>query len=193
MFAYYLKSNCCGLVTDSHTHNDQLELIRAKHSKIKEWFHLGDLFSFNTHEVGKNRETMKWFLSHKKDYTYVVGNHDVVTIKTDFNVELKDKEEYLREVHKSIKVILPNNNHLLLYHSKPNSMWDFINPGYSEREFIEDFLGMDDNTEYIINGHQHREYIHEFPYLETKLVSVGAACYGEYAIYNNGKIEFKKL
>ena len=184
-----------GFFSDCHGRVDLLDKMIAAHPEVKQWFFLGDVLCFRKPE--NNMIAGKWVEKHTsyaiKKVMFLKGNHDHVCAKGYLNIDHK-YAWIIAQFERSIKLILPNGKNLLLTHSKPKDFWDFINVGYTEREFDDDFGDyIDDNTIACIGGHTHKALSHRFFVSDTVLISLGAAFNGEYGIMTEKGFSFKKL
>lgn len=185
------------IVSDAHTHTNKLDEIKNKHPEITERFFLGDLFNFvdlnGRFSKKGNKETGEWLKKNINEWNFVLGNHDAVCVKNWWQYDI-DEETYNLVAGKfqiCYYLIVCDTSYLLL-HSKPKSLWDFINPGYQFRELEEDFSNYED-FKAIIGGHTHKECRHSFVDTDTEIWQIGAVRDGKYAILTEKGIEFKKL
>lgn len=185
------------LVADAHCEYKKLDAIKNKHSEITTRFFLGDLFQF-VDSQGRftkegNKETGEWLKSNINEWYFITGNHDHTVCKEWWKYDI-DEETFNLVAGRfqiSYELVVGNAKYLLL-HSKPKSLWNFINPGYQFRELEEDFLNYEEYVK-IIGGHVHREVVHNFVDADVEIVQIGAVRDNKYAILTEKGIEFKKL
>lgn len=179
-----------GFFGDAHGNTNKLDLIRAKHPEITQWFFLGDIVCFRKPQ--NNKKAVEWLFKNI-DILCLKGNHDEVCAKQRINLDYNHTWA-LACLERIAKINLPNGKNLFLCHAKPKDFWDFINLGYTEREFVDDFAGyIDEDTIAVINGHTHKALKHVFANVDTEIWNLGAADYGEYGILTEKGFEFKKL
>ena len=197
MSTIHLASYPVIICADSHTHCDKLNKIKNKHPEITERFFLGDLFNFvdSNGRFSKegNKETGEWLKKNINEWYFVIGNHCAVVCREWWKYDI-DEETYNLVAGRfqiSYDLVIGDKKYLLL-HSKPKSLWDFINPGYQYRELEEDFPNYEE-YEKIIGAHVHRETVHNFVDTDVQIVQIGAVRDNRYAILTERGIEFKKL
>lgn len=192
MLEIQVKSFPVGFASDCHGHVDKLDEIRAAHPEITQWFFLGDLVCFQ--KPGNNRKAGEWLARNLNNWVFVMGNHCAVVSRGFINIEFEHACIIRDQFHKQVRLILPNGKNILLCHSKSTDFWEFVNVGYSEREALDDFSDyIDEDTQYIINGHGHKPLTHNFLGINAIIHSIGAAQFGEYGILTERGFEFKKL
>lgn len=186
------------LTADTHCRTDILDKIKAKHPEITTRFHIGDLFSFVDErgriQIEGNKETGEWLKKNIYDWYWLMGNHDHVTCREwwKYNIDQETYNLVAGNFRITYELMLGDKKYLLV-HSKPKSLWDFINPGeYTYRDFCEDFPDHEDFAQ-IIGSHTHREAIHNFVDTDTQIVQIGAVRDGKYAILTDKGVEFKRL
>lgn len=195
----HIDSFSIGFFSDSHGQCDKIDQIIEKHPEINDWFCLGDLTSFEYPWAEKNREVQKWYFDRLNNITLPANkikgitksNHDWTVRKGYINID----HEFALEIDKwsmGIKIILPNNSNILIYHSKPADFWEFVNKGITYRE-IEDDYPFDDDTLGILIGHNHSQWSKNFLETDLKLVSIGAVQQNCYCVFDGKEFEFKKL
>jgi len=199
---YHAKSYNIGFLSDSHNKNDKIDEILSKHPEITEWFHLGDLVSFLNPKSKQNHLTEEWYFKNACKFVgFVQGNHDQVCGKPYLNIRTKKTEFInvtdkfalcLKSHSKNIKIVLPNDHEILLSHSFPNDILEFVQKTITEREFVDEFL-IEDNTLAVLIGHNHYQWKKIFVDTDCELCSIGAVLDGHYAILEEGKIQLKKL
>lgn len=188
------------IASDCHCKYDKLDIIKNKYPEIKTRFFLGDLFSFTNEQNfptlnENNKGTAEWLKKNINDWHFCLGNHDLVVIREWWKYGL-DQETY-NLVSTKFKIyykLLFNGKKYLLLHSKPKSLWDFINPNeYTERDFQEDFPEIDDYYA-VIGGHTHKQCVHNFVDTDCVIWQVGdVRNQSKYAILAHKGIEFKKI
>jgi len=185
------------IASDSHCNNDKLDAIKNKHPEITTRFFLGDLFNFvdlqGRFTKEGDKETGEWLKKNINEWYFVIGNHDAVCVKNWWQYDINEETYNLvaGKFQISYDLIIGDVKYLLL-HSKPKSLWDFINPGYQFRELEEDFPNHEEYRA-SISGHCHKECKHNFIDTDFEIWQVGAARDGDYAILTENGIEFKKL
>ena len=181
------------LISDVHCRIEKIDLIRAKHPEIKNRVFLGDLFEFQFPQPGQNYKAGEWLVQNINEYVFVAGNHCITVAKKRLDITEEHFNLIANNFYIVVKIELPNNKNLICCHSKPNDLWEFINPGYTFREFEEDWACVDENTLACCFAHTHRPMVHQFQETDTKLWNIGAARDGDYGIITEKGIEFKKL
>ena len=183
MTIYQANSFNLGFVGDVHSNVTNVDKIFSLHPEISEWFFLGDLVSFINRGVNENSLTEDWYFKNKDRFVFwIKGNHEwevanrYINISHNFSLELKSFKKHGR-------IYLPNEQKLELFHSKPNNFIDFVDPDYTEREFVDDYADfIDDETRSIIIGHNHKAFKKSFPSIETEIWSIGACLDGYYGV-----------
>lgn len=177
-----------GIISDIH--GNSLPAITAinKHPEITQWFCLGDIVDYSD-RFGSNEPTVEWI----KNFLLpcIIGNHDKEAVK-DSKVNHKHRE-YIRSLPESFKLTLPNGKHLLCYHSLPGDLNTFVDPHFTEREFMDSYP-IEDDTVAILIGHNHRQFKNVYPYYNPELWSVGSiGVNDQYAIVDSNGINFHTL
>jgi len=190
MFTYIAKSLNLGFLGDCHNDCAKIDVIRAKHPEIEQWFFGGDLFDFQYTKY--NDETAKWLEVNIDKYIFVKGNHDSVVSNKLLNIDFYAAFLIKTKFEKGVKIILPNSQELLLYHSKAGDFWEFVEENYTERELVDDYP-IKDNTRAVIIFHNHKCFKKNFVDTDAEIWSIGAMKDGRYAILNSNGIQFKKL
>jgi len=177
-----------GVLSDVHGNIKNVKLVIDQHPEITQWFCLGDIVD-DKDRFGGNQETVDWWKTC--NIITVLGNHDMYYAakkSTDSNTLL-----WFKQIPRSLKVQIGNDIDFLCYHSLPNDPITFIEPYYTEREFIDDYP-IDDKTLAVLIGHNHKQFKSVFHGCSTELWSVGSiGISGSYAIIDNNGIQFKKL
>lgn len=177
------------LVSDSHADVSKIRKIKNNHPEIKNRVFLGDLFDFlcpfNNYAVGE------WLKTEINDWIWVAGNHDIETIRGEHNIDRSHKYLVNKHFHISVRLNIEQDSYLLC-HSKPRDLWAFINPGYTERELLEDFPDLD-GVKYILSGHTHKETIYTFPESDCQIIQVGAAKDKKYGILTEKGLDFYRI
>jgi predicted phosphodiesterase len=188
---YCAKNLNIGFVSDSHNQNERINKVLFKHPEITEWFHLGDLTCFDAPGFNKNKETQAWYKENKNKFVaFLKSNHDHVTAKSLINIDYDFAWE-LACHPKQVKVVLPNGDTLMLYHSRPDSFWDFTDKEITEREFVDVYPT--DDIRAVVIGHNHSPFIKNFVDTDAEIWSVGAIQQGSYAVMKDGKIQLKRI
>ncbi len=185
------------IASDSHCNSDKLDAIKNKHPEITTRFFIGDLFNF-VDEWGRftkedNKKTGEWLKKNINEWYFCLGNHDHVACREWWKYDIDQTVFHLVVGNFPLSYdLVINDKKYLLLHSKPKSLWDFINPGYQFRELEEDFPNHEEYAG-IIGGHTHKECRHTFLDTDTEIWQIGAARDGKYGILTERGIEFKKL
>lgn len=177
-----------GVISDIHGKFENAIQIIKKHPDITSWYCLGDVVDF-TDRFKTNEKCLDWWEGAK--LSTIIGNHD-----RDYAYACRSTPERnykLRNLPRSIKLRLPTGFDILMYHSMPNDLVTFVNPGFTEREFIDTYLDIDDNTLAVMIGHNHKQFRQYYPNVACELWSVGAAMFGDYATVNEEGLHFHKL
>lgn len=193
-----LKNEPVLIASDAHCKYQKLDELKNKYPEIKTRFFLGDFFSFTNEQnivtyTEDNKGAGEWLKKNINDWNFVLGNHCLTVCREWWKYGLD--QEVFNLVSSKFKISYDlelNNKKYLLLHSKPKSLWDFINAGYQYREFEEDFPKHNDYNA-IIGGHTHKEYIHNFIDCDCVIWQVGDIRRSRYAILKDGKITFKRL
>ena len=122
-----------------------------------------------------------------------MGNHEHVTCREWWKYDVGQSAFHLvaGQFSLSIRLEIQDKAYLLL-HSKPKSLWDFINPGYQFKELEEDFPNYEDFTA-CISAHCHREFRHVWPDCDFEILQVGAVRDGRYGILTEKGLEFCRI
>jgi predicted phosphodiesterase len=178
-----------GVISDIHGNFQRAQAALDKHPDIKQWFCLGDVVDY-TDRFKTNAEAIEWW--KKSNIPTILGNHD-----RDFAYAFRTDIKTVHWIHNLphyFKWLLPNGNHILAYHSKPGDMVTFVNPNYTEREFVDDYLTVDENTAAVVIGHNHKQFKSIFPNALSDLWSVGSVgIFGEYSIIDDQGLHFHKV
>lgn len=209
------------IFSDSHTNISNIRELQRLYPN-KPLISLGDLtFLFSKPGETWNHKSIDFFAEHK--IPCVVGNHDQHLLNcstgnsltkalnrfdeySSFDADIYDLTQqhidYLRKLPIGIKLILPNNKHYFLCHNKVRDLWGNIEESYKEFAFIKEFP-INNDTIACLRGHEHREFIIDFPNVSTKLITIGHLCNGDhhntenkgkkYAIITENGVEFKQL
>jgi predicted phosphodiesterase len=178
-----------GVISDIHGNYPKAEAALKAHPEIKQWFCLGDVVDY-ADRFKNNDSTIEWWKgSH---IPTILGNHD-----RDFAYAFRTDIKTVHWIHglpHSFKLLLPNGCHILAYHSKPRDLVTFVDPGYSEREFVDDYLDVTDDTVAVLIGHNHKQFKSVFPNCSASLWSVGSVGLdGEYATIDENGINFHRV
>ncbi len=179
-----------GLVSDIHGDIAKLERILSDNPDITQWFCLGDIVDFV--EPEGNRAIMDWWQEKGANIFTLWGNHEEVVFKELLNITFTHKE-IIKKFYTHLDLLLPNNQHFLLYHSKPKDNWNFVDKIVTEREFIDYYLSIGDHVDAVCIGHNHQQFIKDFPSIHTQLWSIGAVKFGCYAVVDSSGIHLKRL
>lgn len=177
-----------GVIADVHGKLENVHKILEKHNDIKQWFCLGDIVDY-TDRFKHNKETLVWWKSC--GIPTILGNHD-----RDFAYAFRDEMDKIKFIHdlpRALKIHLPDSRHFLCYHSMPGDLVTFVNPGYTYRDFVDDYTTVEDDTVAVLIGHNHKQFKCVFQDTNTELWSVGAAGWGNYSIITEDGIQFHKL
>jgi hypothetical protein len=137
-----------------------------------------------------NKETGEWLKQNINDWNFVTGNHCIVVCKNWWQYDLSQEVYDLVAGKFSLQYRLEiQDKAYLLLHSKPKSLWDFINPGYQFRELEEDFPNYEEFTA-AIGGHVHKEFRHVWPDCDFQIWQVGAVRDGRYGILTEKGLDF---
>ncbi len=185
-----VNSTKFGLISDIHGDIVKLERILADNPDITQWFCLGDIVDFV--DPVNNRDMMDWWQEKGANIFALWGNHEEVVFKDLLNITFGHKG-IIQKFYTHLDLLLPTNQHLLLYHSKPKDNWNFVDKGYTEREFTDDYSNIGDHVDAVCIGHNHSQFIKDFPLIHTQLWSIGAVKFGCYAVVDNQGIHLKRL
>lgn len=174
-----------GFFGDVHGEVGLMKALMALHKDVT-WYSTGDIVDMFDPKHNNDAVTALGNIPTTR------GNHEEVAVNN-----------LLGDIHicfqiaawpKGIRIIHPLGN-LLMFHSKPATAWEFVEKGYTEREFVDDFP-TEENAKAIIIGHNHQCFIKRFPYVTTELWSIGSLRYGKkYMLVNTETLEpvFKTL
>jgi len=195
------------IITDSHCHIKRISEIKSLYPH-SQFICLGDLVDLFGEKEAFNKHSIDYFIENK--IPTLEGNHESfikasynkdtstlghVLLNTNnppkFNIE-QTHVDYLNNLPRGFKLILPNGKHYICYHNEPNDLWSFNDPGMSPERFISTYsptygqLG-------VVHGHTHKAFVEEYSNTETKRYSVGALKFKQYAILTEQGIQFKSL
>jgi len=200
------------IITDVHcSHNKVSQLLSLYPNN--QFVCLGDIIDlFNKNKNDSNHKTIDLFI--EKKIPSIEGNHDshVLSCSTgntlrptklfgDFGGgHLTDIDEYdlgqrhidfLNNLPRGLKLILPNGHYYYCFHNLPDDIWG-MEDNITREKFIKSYP-VNHFVDGILRGHHHKNKVFEFGGISTKLYSIGALKYGDYAILTEKGVEYKKL
>ncbi len=183
------------IISDTHTNIQNINKVRALYPDGN-IICLGDIcFLFAKPGEPFNAYSVQYFMDNK--IPCLLGNHDSLYDEYDL---FKPQKDFLKNLPSGFKLILPNGEYYLCYHNEPEEIWshhDYLNAN----EF-QDKYPINEKCLGIIQGHLHRNFIHEYKGIKTKRIGIAQLCNsnrhsdndgGNYALLTENGIEFKKL
>jgi len=177
-----------GIISDIHGNWQRAQRAIDAQPDVKRWFCLGDVVDFGDRFKG-NDETLKWWQA--SNISTVLGNHDrdfAYAFRTEFGLCKR-----ISALPRYFRLLLPTCVNILGYHSLPDDLVTFVDPGFTEREFI-DAYPFDEDTVAVLIGHNHKQFKIRYPYIPTELWSVGSVgMNGDYATVDLNGIHFHRV
>ena len=177
------------IFTDSHTNIKNIEKLKELHPN-NQLICLGDItFLFAKSGEKYNSHSIQYFIDNK--IPCLCGNHEeIVKDSDDITCE---QSTYLKNLPRGFRLIAPDGKYYLLYHNKPESLWDRDNNPLNELEFIKQYkLENKDGILGVIRGHYHSSFINN--YIKCQLITVGRLSVdSDYLLINSNGVEFKCL
>lgn len=128
------------IITDSHCHVKRISQIKSLYPH-SDFICLGDITDLFSNWESFNKESVKYFMENK--IPCLEGNHESfikACYTNDMSVlnnvlincnppkfNLDDVHlDFLRALPRGFKLNLPNGEHYLCFHNKPNDLWDLL-------------------------------------------------------------------
>ncbi len=173
-----------GVFSDVHGNFAPLQELLASRPDIDRWFCLGDITDGENRFKG-NYTTVAWWQDKWDTIPSLVGNHDAFVHNSDF--EPRGIPGY-PQLPIGFRFDFPDGKQIFAYHSYPDSVTDFVEPTLPERIFVDRFPS-DEEVSAVLVGHNHKQFLLRYPYLDTVLVSVGSVCFGrKYVVVEDGVV-----
>lgn len=168
-----------GICSDVHGNLPNLLKIINSHREVEKWFCLGDLVDSLGDRFGFNSQTIEWYTANQDWFKVIIGNHDIY-----YNNVLG--YNCFEQLPYSFEFIYDDGLKYLAYHSRPDCPITFTDDIITEREFVD--IYDTDNVSGILIGHNHKQFVKEFPNINCKLISVGDVCTSSNCVFlTNGK------
>ena len=196
------------IITDSHCHIKRINEIKALYPH-SQFICLGDLTDLFGEKEAFNKHSINYFIENK--IPAVEGNHESfiracytkdksvlcnVLINTSvppkFNIE-QAHIDYLNNLPRGLKIVLPNGEYYLGFHHEPNNLWNFNDQGGISPDRFKSVYSVDDKTLGVLHGHTHKAFMEEYKNVRAKRYSIGALKFKQYAILTEQGIQFKSL
>ena len=195
------------IITDSHCHVQRISKIKSLYPH-SDFICLGDITDLFSNWESFNKESVKYFMENK--IPCLEGNHESfikACYTNDMSVlnnvlincnppkfNLDDVHlDFLRALPRGFKLNLPNGEHYLCFHNKPNDLWGFAEKDdMTEQQFNSSFP-LTDKTLGVIHGHLHKRFVKQYSNTKAQRYSVGAVKFKDYAILTENGLYFKQL
>lgn len=185
---YSIEDFPIGIISDIHGNFKRAKDAIASHPEVKQWFCLGDVVDY-TDRYKSNDAAIEWWKT--TNIPTILGNHD-----RDFAYAFRSDMgtiQWIRELPRAFRLLLPTCVNILGYHSLPGDMVTFVNPGFTEREFVDQYP-IDEDTVAVIIGHNHKQFKSIFYGCTAELWSVGSVgVFGDYATIDLEGIHFHRV
>jgi hypothetical protein len=193
------------IITDSHCNLENIRKLQELYPK-NEIISLGDITTLWKQREEFNKFSIDFFINSK--ICTLLGNHEDFILAVDkndrniiSNVTNKNLQKYnLEKYHIDFLSSLPigfkldflNGNYYLAFHNFPNDLWGFSD-NITKEKFLDSYSVVCSNCIGVLVGHNHKSFIKTFEGIFTKLIGIGALKDKDYAILNEGGIQFKSL
>ena len=187
------------IFTDSHTNLSNIKKLKDLYPN-NQFICLGD-FTFLFAKSGEkyNSYSIQYFIDNK--IPSLCGNHEsIVKNSDDITCE---QTTYLKNLPRGFRLLLPDYTNYLCYHHRPSDIWGFPDKQPNQKEFLEIYTQVNNQTRGVLKGHEHRNFIVDYPEIQTKLVGIGKLSNsshhknedegGNYALLTENGIECKKI
>lgn len=187
------------IFTDSHTNLSNIKKLKELYPN-NQFICLGDI-SFLFAKPGEkfNSYSIQYFIDNK--ILCLGGNHEeIVKDSEDITCE---QSTYLKNLPRGFRLILPDYTNYLCYHHRPSDIWGFSDKQPNQKELLEIYPQINNQTSGVLKGHEHRNFVVDYPEIDTKLIGIGQLCGsnhhtvdkdgGNYALLTENGIQFKKI
>ncbi len=196
------------IITDSHCHIKRIAEIKTLYPH-SQFICLGDFTDLFGEKEAFNKHSINYFMENK--IPTVEGNHESfikacytkdksvlsnVLINTNKSPLFRIEQvhiDYLNNLPRGFKVVLPNGEHYLCFHNQPDDLWSFSDPDVFTPDRFKTVYLPDDKTLGVVHGHTHKVFMEEYENVKAKRYSVGALKFKQYAILTEEGIHFKSL
>lgn len=185
-----------GIVTDSHTHLDNLEKLKEKYEQI---ICLGDFTSVRKPTGSANNDSVTAF--RESGIPCLRGNHEeyihklkTATIPLPFAFDISKKNlDFIGGLPVGFRLILPNGLTTLCFHNRPNSLGGHGGNPQDIADLWYDYP-IDETTSSVITGHNHLGIIRGYKGFDVKFVRCASLKDGGYAeIDEKGLVRLRNL
>jgi predicted phosphodiesterase len=191
--------------SDSHCNLSNIKKLKELYPN-NQFICLGDIcFLFSKPGDKFNSYSIDYFANN--NIPCLLGNHDSHVLDCSIGNSLtkldniEDKYDlnqqqinYLKKLPIGFKLIRPDGKYYLLYHNKPEELWSMDNKNQTEEEFLKTYKLVNKDCLGVIRGHYHRNFIVDYPEIQTKLISIGRlSVNGDYVLLMENGIEYKKI
>lgn len=178
-----------GIISDIHGKYQYAQAAINEQPEVKQWFCLGDVVDYSD-RFKTNQDALKWWMG--SNIPTILGNHD-----RDFAYAFRTEHKLCHDIMslpRNFRLLFPTGVNILGYHSLPGDMVTFVDPGFTEREFVDGYTTIDEDTAAVIIGHNHKQFKQVYYGCRTELWSVGSVGYfGEYATIDLNGIHFHRI
>lgn len=201
------------IISDTHCHIKRISEIKSVYPH-SQFICLGDITNLFSEKEPFNKHSINYFIENK--IPCIEGNHESFILACHSkNKDNKDKStlgnvlmnvnkpptynleeghlDYLRNLPRGFKLILPDGSNYLCFHHEPNNLWNFNDKGSIEGVWFKTAYPLDDKTVGVLHGHVHKPFIEEYEGIKAKRCSIGAVKYESYAILDEEGIHFKVI
>ena len=202
------------IITDTHTNLANIRLLKERYPN-SQFICLGDItFLFAKEGEEYNKHSIQYFID--SGIPCLEGNHDSHILSCSVGNSLRPSKQlgdfgagrltdvdiydlsqqhidYLKNLPRGFKLILPDGNNYLCFHNRPNDLWSFTEEAFTKDSFIKTYP-WDNKTKAVLIGHNHRNFVVNYDGISAKLICIGRLSKdGDYALLTENGIEFKKV
>ncbi len=121
----------------------------------------------------------------------ITSYEEIIKDSNDITCE---QTTYLKNLPRGFKLVLPDYTNYLCYHHRPTDIWGFPDRQPTQKEFLELYPQVNNQTNAVLKGHEHKNFVVDYPEIDTKLIGIGRLSVdGDYALLTENGIEYKKI
>lgn len=181
------------IFTDTHTDIQSIQRLQKLYPG-DQMLCLGDITSmFSKGRNDANIRSIQFFMWTR--IPCLMGNHDSVIgfeNSPDYQDIPASQKEFLRELPRGCKLVLPDKTNYFCYHNRPDDLWTFTEEHtLNKTEFLNTYPVLPE-TRGVLIGHQHANFLRD--YGSALLIAVGRLsedCY--YALLDKAGVALMRL
>jgi predicted phosphodiesterase len=181
------------IFTDTHTDILHIQKLQGLYPG-NQMLCLGDITSmFSKGQNEGNIRSIQFFMDNR--IPCLMGNHDSIVAfenSPDYYDVPAPQKEFLRNLPRGCRLVLPDKTNYLGYHNRPDDLWSFTEKqSLSKSEFLNTYPVLPE-TRGVLIGHQHTNFVRD--YESILLIAVGSLCEdGYYVLLDKGGVAFMRL